>query len=79
MEEVLARVNADVRGILDDALAHGENPRLVALLRAVITLTNSDEARESEDEKDSASKQKAKEAAELAAQIADLQKKLKSL
>lgn len=79
MEEILAAVNKDVRGILDDALAHGENPRLVALIRAVITLTNSEEDNKAQSTDKAKEDANAKMRADLAAQVAALQQKMDSL
>lgn len=79
MEELLKQVNSDVRGILAEAEAHGENPRLVALMRAVIKLTNSPEDAKAEAAQDSEAEKAAQKRAEIAAQIADLQKSLKAL
>lgn len=43
MEKLVSDVNAELRSQHDDAIAHKENPRMIALYRSLIRLTNSTE------------------------------------
>lgn len=77
MDELVKKVNSELKALLDEAEAHRDSPRFIRAIRSMVRLTSSpsENAKMDQEEADAADPAKARER-DLKAQIAALQAQL---